>query len=251
MDLNGKRVLISRPRARAEECARALRDAGAQPVFFPVIEIAPPDDYVALDGALRNLAQYDWLIVTSVHAVDAFASRLQAVGVERLPRDLRVAAIGPRTARRLSELGLRSDHIPAKYNADGILPGLGGLAGRRFLLPQSDLARHTIAGAIRARGGLADEIVAYHTVPAHPDPSDMEALRAGLDLVTFASPSSVRNFVAMVSAAGLDAARLPGKPLIACLGPHTASAVKKAGLPVDIEAQEHTLAGLVVALKQA
>ena len=76
MNLIDKRILITRPRAQADELAKALIAQGAQPIFFPVIEIVPPNDFSDLDHALQNLDQYDWLILTSIHGVDAFFKRL-------------------------------------------------------------------------------------------------------------------------------------------------------------------------------
>ena len=249
MDLTRKRVLITRPRAQAEEFARALSDAGAEPVFFPMIEIAPPDDPAPLDEALRRLAYFDWLILTSVHGAEAVFVRMRALGIRRMPLHLRVAAVGPKTAARLSQERVPVDHVPARFTAESILAGVWHVAGRRFLLPQSDLARHTLAEAIRLAGGIAEEVIAYRTVMAHPKPTVTAALRAGMDIVTFASPSSVNSFLAALGESGLDARSLPGDPCIACIGPQTAAAAIGAGLPVHVEAQEHTMAGLVQALK--
>jgi uroporphyrinogen-III synthase len=251
MDLTRKRILITRPRAQAEEFARALSSEGAEPIFFPMIEIAALDDHTALDHALGRLAEYDWLILTSVHGAEALFARMRGVGIKSLPSHLRVAAVGPKTANRLSLEKVAVDHLPAKYTAEAVLAGLLPVHGKRFLLPQSNLARKSLAEGIRAAGGIADEIVAYRTVPARPKASLLEALRAGMDIVTFASPSSVNSFLAALGEYDLDARSLPGDPRIACIGPQTASAAIGAGFSVHVEAREHTMAGLVTALKNA
>jgi uroporphyrinogen III methyltransferase/synthase len=251
MDLTRKRILITRPRAQAAEFARALSSEGAEPIFFPMIEIAALADFAALDGALRRLDGYDWLILTSVHGAQAVFGRMRILGIKSLPTHLRVAAVGLKTAAWLSAEKVTVDLVPAKYTAEAVLSGLWDVTGRHFLLPQSDLARRTLAEGIRAAGGIPDEIVAYRTVPARPKPAVMDALRAGMDVVTFASPSSVNSFLAALSEYGLDPRSLPGNPCIACIGPQTALAAIGAGLPVHVEAQEHTLAGLVAALKKA
>src|SRR5688572_10673775 len=102
MDLTRKRMLITRPRAQAGEFARALSNEGAEPIFFPMIEIAALEDPSALDRALSRLDVYDWLVLTSVHGVDALFARMRVVGVNHLPSHIRVAAVGPKTAARLS-----------------------------------------------------------------------------------------------------------------------------------------------------
>ena len=245
MNLNGKRILITRPRRQADEFARALREAGAQPLLFPVIEIGPPPDPAALDAALQELASYDWLILTSVNGVQAVWERFAALGLPGVPPDVQVAAIGPKTAAALEQKGVRPDFVPPEYIAEAILPGLGELKGRRFLLARAELARPVLQFAIQAAGGTAHEIAAYRTLPTAPDAEAIQALRQGVDIITFTSSSTVTNFIALVEGAGLQPDALPGSPLIACIGPITAATARQAGLNVDIVAQDYTTEGLV------
>lgn len=243
-----KTVLITRPRHQAMSFATALAEAGFLPISFPVIEIRPVEDTTSLDGALRDLASYDWVVFTSVNGVEAFWGRKETLGIGGLPRDLRVAAIGPLTARALGQRGVQADFVPEAYVAESIPPGMGDLQGRRVLLPRADIARKALAVAIEAAGGHAHEIAVYRTLPARPDLEGLIALQRGVDIITFTSPSTVRNFVALVNGAGLDPRRLPGVPLIACIGPITASAAGQEGLDVGLIAEEFTTAGLAKAL---
>jgi uroporphyrinogen III methyltransferase/synthase len=246
MNLVGKRVLITRARAQAEEFAKALIAEGARPVFFPVIEIIPPDDFSDLDCALRNLDQYDWLVLTSVHGVDAFFKRLEVLAIEQIPLQLRMAAVGSRTAQCLSEHGISLDHVPDKYIPEAILSGLGeNIHGKRFLLPRSDLARTVLAIEIRSAGGIVDEVVAYRNIKGQPDISGINALRSGVDIITFTSPSTVWNFVDIVRKNGLDPLNLSGAPLFACIGPITKKAAEEAGFVNLVAAEKYTTDGLV------
>jgi uroporphyrinogen-III synthase len=93
-------------------------------------------------------------------------------------------------------------------------------------------------------------ITAYHTIPAYPDPNGIQALRSGVDIVTFTSGSTARNFITLVQNAGLDPFHLPGDPLISCIGPKTAMAVREAGFRVDVVAQDYTVEGLIAAIQQ-
>ena len=249
MNLINKRILITRPRAQAGEFANALIAAGARPIFFPVIEIVSLNDFSDLDSALLKIHTYDWLILTSVHGVDVFFKRLDALGIQHVPEGLRVAAIGPKTASCLSQHGVTVHFVPTEYIAEAILPGLGeDMSGKRFLLPQSDLARTMLANEIRSAGGVADEVVAYRTVPGQPDISGVNALRMGVDIITFTSPSAVHNFVAIVRNNGLDPLNLPGTPLFACMGPVTKMAAEEMGFCDPVVANEHTTAGLIEAI---
>jgi uroporphyrinogen-III synthase len=248
MDLSNKQILITRPKNQTAVFAEALRAAGAVPVDFPVIEIAPAEDTVALDRALQNLACYAWLVLTSANGVKAVWERLAALSLAGVPPGVHVAAIGPKTAAALQDCGVTPDFVPAEYVAEAILPGLGDLRGRWVLLPRADLARPALPEAIQSAGGMAHEIAAYRTLPARPEPAGLRALSSGVDLVTFTSSSTVRNFVALVRQAGLDPHNLPGGPRFACIGPITAATAHEEGLPVDIVATEYTTEGLLRAI---
>lgn len=249
MKLTNKRVLITRPRAQADEFAAALIAEGAQPIFFPVIEIIPPDDFSELDRALQNLDQYDWLILTSIHGVDAFFKRLKFLGIKEIPPQIRIAAVGSKTAQSLITLGTFPDHIPDEYIAEGILSGISkDISGKRFLLLQSNLARKVLSDQIRSAGGFADEVVAYHNIAGQPQASKLDDLRFGIDIITFTSPSTVKNFVDIVRENGLDSSNLPGNPLFACIGPITKKAAEEAGLTNLVMANEYTTAGLIQVL---
>jgi uroporphyrinogen III methyltransferase/synthase len=250
-----KRILITRPRAQAGAFAAGLKAAGFTPVFFPVIEIRPMEDTTALERALTELASYDWIVFTSVNGVDAVFDRPKTdptkLAASLRQAGIKSAAIGPKTAEALRRLGIEPDFIPAEYVAEAILPGLGDLHGRRVLLPRAEIARKALPEAIRRAGGSVDEIAVYRTLPAKPGRAGLAALRAGVDVVTLTSPSTVQNFVAIVRRAGLDPLKLPAHPLIACIGPITRRAAEDEGLPGLIAAKEYTTDGLIRAIRKA
>lgn len=250
MNLKNKRILVTRPREQASAFLRALARIGARPVPFPVIEIRPEPDTAALDRALSLLSSYQWLVLTSVNGVERVWERFSALGLKGTPAGVNIAAIGPKTAEALRRVGLTPDFVPEDYLAEAILPGLGEVKDRWVLLPRADLARPALPQAIQRAGGFAHEIVAYRTLPAQPDSAGVEALRQGVDVVTFTSSSTVRNFILLVRSAGLDARRLPGNPLFACIGPVTAQTAQEEGLPVAVVAEEYTAEGLLEALQR-
>ena len=245
------KILITRPRNQAETFAKNLAGAGFEPVFFPVIEIRPIEDNIALDRALEKLACYDWVVFTSVNGVQVVFDRLVhpvSMGKGAGEGAVRVAAIGPMTARALESRAVQPDFVPEDYVAEAILPGLGDLRGRWVLLPRAEIARPALPEAIVAAGGVPHEVAVYRTVLAEPDPEELDALKAGVDVIAFTSPSTVENFVAIARRVGLDPLDLPGAPRIACIGPITGQAAEAAGYGDLIVAEDYTTDGLVKAI---
>lgn len=244
------KILITRPRAQADDFAEKLRSAGFEAIFFPVIEIQPIEDNISLDMALDQLDRYEWVVFTSVNAVDVVFDKFS----HSLIRDgirVRFAAIGPKTAEALKARGVTPDFIPQEYVAEAILPGLGDLKNKWVLLPRAEIARKALPKAIVEAGGAAHEISVYKTLPTQPDPVGLASLKSGVDWITFTSPSTVQNFVELVRHQKLNPFQLAGNPKIACIGPITKSAANEEGFHVDLVAEEYTTEGLVNALLNA
>jgi uroporphyrinogen-III synthase len=245
-----KRILITRARAQADDFAENLRIAGFEPIFFPVIEIQPIEDNVPLERALSKVNCYDWVIFTSTNTVEIVFDRYSALLVgERT--GVRFAAIGPRTADVLQAYGVTPDFVPEEYVAESILPGLGDLMGKWVLLPLAEIARKALPEAICEAGGIAHEIAVYKTLPVQPSPEGLKALRAGVDVVTLTSPSTVQNFTAIARQYELNPMSLPGDPLFACIGPITEQAAREEGLVNLVTAKEYTMDGLIKAIRNS
>jgi uroporphyrinogen-III synthase len=250
-ELDGKRIVITRPRSQVDSFARELEALGANPITFPVIEIEEVEDPTSLDRALTKLSCYEWLVLTSVNGVEKVWERLNFLGLnEGFPQNMHVAAIGPKTAAALRAHGITPDFVPQEYVAEAIVPGMGNLHDCWVLLPRADIARPALAEAILQAGGIAHEIAAYRTAQGVPNAQAFESLRAGVDLITFTSSSTVINFVKVVREAGLDPLNLPGNPSVACIGPITAQTAKQQGFQVAIVASEYTTKGLCYAISR-
>lgn len=244
LPLSGRRIVVTRSRAQAGAFCQRLSDLGAEPIAIPTIAFAPlPNE--RLDAALRQLDQYNWLIFTSANAVDFFC---QVVSGD-LPAGLRVAASGSATASKLQERGITPDFVPAEFVGEKLAAGLGDLRGQRVLLPRARLGRPEIVAQLQAQGAVVDDIPLYDTVAAAAEAVALERLRAGVDAITFASPSSVHNFVQMLDEAHLDGAhRQLDQAFIVCIGPITAAAARECGFAVHAVPGEYTIDGLTAAL---
>jgi len=255
------KVLITRPRAQADDFAEKLRTAGFEPIFFPVIEIQPIQNNVALERALEKLNCYEWAVFTSVNTVEVVfdviarseATKQSPVETWRLLRHTtarsdispRVAAIGPKTAKALRKYGVEPNFIPDEYVGEAILSGLGDVKGKWVLFPRAEIARKELPEAIANADGIVHEIVVYRTLPAEMDMDGLNALKSGVDVVTFTSASTVENFIAIVKQNGLDPLNLPGNPVFACIGPITEQAARDEGFQNIVVAKEYTTEGLM------
>jgi uroporphyrinogen-III synthase len=302
LPLKNLRVLVGRTRHQASALSRELRKLGATVLEIPFIEIRKPKSFKALDAALKSLAEYDWLILTSVNGVEAMWNRLAKLKLDYAdlragaradfradtrtdarahlrtapltqareghdfsravsrkkparalaPEDrLRIAAIGPATKNAIERRGRKVDVVPKEYVAESIVRSLRTRVKRkRVLLVRAKVARDVIPRELRKAGAHVDVIEAYETVVPQ---SSRKQLRNALrnprrrpHLVTFTSSSTVRNFVALLGEReSLEGIRL------ASIGPVTSSTLRELGLPVDLQAKQFTIPGLVKAIVRA
>lgn len=249
--LSGKRIVITRARSQAAGLARSIEELGGLVVEFPTIEIQPPRDIRPLDEAIGRLNSYDWLMFTSANGVERFFARMAFFkrSVNEL-KDVRIAAIGPETARRLQLAGVKSCLMPATYLAEGILNELPSesLRGKRVLIPRAAKAREILPETLRQWGAEVDVVEAYQTVLPKADTGKLKEMlrRRAIDMVTFTSSSTVVNFARLFDGQRLSDI-LAGTP-IASIGPITKSTVEELGGVAAVTAREFTVAGLVCAM---
>ncbi len=246
--LFGRRIAVTRAREQASDLIARLNGLGAECLECPSIRVVPPDDWTRLDAAIENLDRYRWIVFTSVNGVRFFFQRLFALGKDaRRLGGLHTAVIGPATARRLAEFGISSDIVPDTYRAESVVAAFAGrdLKGERILLPRAAEARTVLPEELSKMGAEVDEIAVYHTVPDDSGSRMLiEALEnRSIDMVTFTSSSTVRNFKAMLPADGF--AELLKGVTVASIGPITTETATRLGFHVDLTAPEFTIDGLV------
>ncbi len=250
--LFGKRVLMTRAKEQAGELADRLAGYGAEPIEAPTIKIVPPLDWAPVDQAISEIGTYNWIIFTSVNGVDRFMTRLWAKGLDaRCLAGRGICCIGPRTAQELERFGIRADVMPAEYQAEGVLAALNrqDITNSRILIPRAEVARELLPDELRAAGAHVAVVAVYRTLISDQDSGGwrQELMDHRIHVVTFASSSTVRNFVAMLG--GIDAVRpLLQSVKIACIGPITAKTAAEYGLTVSIMPSENTIPALVDAI---
>lgn len=251
--LSGRRILVTRPQAQAGDLKRALEAEGAEVVDVPVIRIVPLEDSREVDRAIGRLDRYAWVVFTSQNGVEAFCRRVEETTGDLRPlARARLAAIGPGTARALRARGLGVHLSPQEYRAEALVDELvrQGVGGLSILIPRAEAARPVLPEGLRRAGARVDVVAVYRTEVDHSARDRLLGhIGSGrVDAVTFTSGSAVRAWVDLL---GQGVAGSPRRPLVACIGPVTASAARDYGLPVDVVAREYTVSGLVEALCEA
>ena len=244
--LFGTTVLAARPEHQNERLAETLEGLGAQVLRQPAIRIEPPDNWNPVDDAIKDLSRFDWLVFSSANGVRFFLQRVMRRSDIRSLATSKLAAIGPATAKALGEFHLRADLVPDTYRAEALAEALAEQAqqGKSFLLLRASRGREVLSEMLSDAGGSVRQIVTYHSVDVNE--ADEELLdriqSGGVDWVLATSSAIAHSLVRLLG-------RPPGR--VASISPITSQSLRDAGWPVDAEAREYTMDGLVQAILAA
>ncbi len=251
LPLFGKRILVTRAKHQANELSRYLLERGAIAIEMPVIRIVPPPNWRKLDQSILKLKNYDWIVFTSVNAVEMFWKRLRSLNLDaRQFAEIRIGVIGPATARAVEERGLYPDYLPKTFTSQGFLARLSkkDIDGQRIILPRADIASDELAKGLTKLGASVHQVTAYETtmVKSGVTPGKRLLLKGEIDVITFTSASTVNSLLAILGQRG----EVIKRTKLACIGPNTAAALNQKGLKANIIAKEHTIPGLVSAIEE-
>lgn len=244
--LFGRRIAVTRTRAQSSALLDALRELGADAYELPTIRIAPPSEKRAFVEALAEVRGYDWIVFTSPNGVEAFFNAFYTAYEDA--RDLggaHIAVIGSGTERKVREYRFGIDLMPGEFVAESLLEEFKKLdiEHLRILLPRAAGARELLAIELENLGAIVDDVAVYETVPETEDVAGgiRRFREEGADMISFTSGSTAANFMKL----GLP---MPEGIKTASIGPITSREMLKLGLPVDLEAPQHQIAGLVEAI---
>lgn len=257
--LAGKRIVVTRAQEQAEELTALLERAGATIISLPMVRFAETGNTAELDSAVAGLGHFDWVIFTSANAVRFFFRRarfleehkkLSGKSARSAPQ---YAVVGSATQKALEEEDLHGAYAPQTSGATAATLATElavRVAGKRVLVPRSDIANGELLAALRKAGATVTAVEAYRTAPPQSlDGAALQMLRSGeVDAVTFFSPSAFHNFARFLGAGGLE--ELRDRVALAAIGPTTAAAIRNAGIEVAVEATESSADSLVAALEQ-
>lgn len=242
--LFGKRILVTRARAQASQFADLLEANGAEVIQFPTIEIRP----LEIDSAkIPSPDQYDWVIFTSVNAVEIYYTHLREKGKDtRVFGGCSICAVGPKTVEALNCIGIYPDFVPSHASGKVVATEIEDVQGKKILLPRAKIATADLPNTLHKRGAYVDDIPLYDTVKVATENSDIiekDLLEGNVDFVTFTSSSTVTNFLEMFPPH--TAKDLLAHVRVAVIGPTTEATAVEHGVRVDVVAKEATIESLV------
>ncbi len=245
LPLKGTRVVVTRPRERAGTLSDRLRALGAEVWEHPCIETGLIPGPLVDGSVLRDLGRYQWLALTSPAGVDYLWKALLEQGKDvRALGGVKLAAIGPGTARALEQHGLRADYVPEVYDAAHL--GAGIPAEGRVLLLRAKGGSPALTDCLSERNIAFDDVACYETRYGRPRSRELreQVEQGGVDIVTFTSASTVKGFVSSVGE-DADLTRIVG----VCIGEQTAAEARRFGIPVRV-ARRATLDALIDTIRE-
>ncbi|PSB09240.1 uroporphyrinogen-III C-methyltransferase [Pleurocapsa sp. CCALA 161] len=256
LPLVNKTILVTRAAEQSSKFTYLLQQQGATVVEMPALTITPPSNWSALDRAIANLADFQWLVLTSANGVNYFFERLNYLGYDaRALGKIKIAVVGRKTAGVLQTRKLNPDFIPPNYVADSMVEHFPeALAGQKLLFPRVETGgRDILVQELTTQGAEVVEVAAYQSqCPQQIDKLAWQALQQlEIDVITFASSKTVKNFDQLLQQQ-LKSANIKDNLLdqvcIASIGPQTSKTCQELLGRVDLEAAEYTLEGLTTAI---
>lgn len=240
--LKNKTILITRPKDQVSEFSQLIRQYGGNPVDLPSTEIKPVESWYKVDRAIRKITSFHWVLFTSANGVHFFLSRMRVRGIPFPGSGVKVAAVGNKTAKKLEELNIKVDYIPARFSGAHLARELQIHKGDKILIPRGNKGKKSLVEQLVEKGAVPVDLRVYHTVYYQLENSEIrDVLQRDIDVFTFTSPSTVEVFDQRVKNLNISLKN----PVIACIGHITQKALQDRGYKVDIVPSEHTLEGML------
>ncbi|MDD5757778.1 MAG: uroporphyrinogen-III C-methyltransferase [Desulfobulbaceae bacterium] len=256
--LLGKRIMVTRTRDQASDLVLQLEELGADCVEFATIALEPPDTWDEIDLAVDTISRFDWLLFTSINAIQFFFQRLFARQMDaRTLCNIKIAAVGVATAAELQKYGLKADLLPSKeFTGEGLAETLikQGAGTSRFLLPRALKANEALPDILRQAGAEVTVAPVYQNIRPKGREAALrqEFIDHAIDMVTFTSSSTFTNFIYMLNPKDdAEMRQLLQGVKIASIGPVTGKAIIKKGLTIDVQPSEcYSIATMVQSITE-
>ena len=207
-DLQGCRVLVTRPVAQAETLCKRITQDGGVAVQLPTLAIEAIQDELSQQRC-QSAAGYDWIIFISRNAVEHGHHCLPA----HLPSSVKIAAIGKATTSTLKESGLFVDlEAGGTGTSESLLaePELAEIKGQRILIMRGEGGRELLAETLRERGAEVDYADLYRRVRPPVISGELSSLLDdGIDILTITSGETLDNLLTLAAEEQRDITHLP------------------------------------------
>jgi uroporphyrinogen III methyltransferase/synthase len=252
--LAGKRIVNTRAKAQARELSDRLRACGAEVIELPTIEIVPASPGGELDREISALEKYEWLLFTSTNSVDVFIKRVLALRYDlNALKNIRIASIGPGTTGALEGYKIKPTLTARDSVGEGFAASLREFTDwnrKKVLLPRAEKARDIVPDTLSKLGADLTVVTVYRTVATKGiDRSVVEIITTNrYDCIAFTSSSTFENLVKIIGHDTFEKI----KPVLkaASIGPATSETIREAGIEPIVEAEVHTISGLVEAIAE-
>lgn len=251
--LNGKRILVTRPAHQAQKLCNLLKEAGAEVFCLPLLTIGAPKSWKDFDAAFKSLSEYQWIIFASANAVESTIERAQALKLVESLHKIEIACVGKATAACLEELGLTPSVVPNNFVAESLIEQLKKKGPGKALWPKTTKGRLLIKDDLEKLGWKVDVVHSYITEgPEDPHACARELANMlrekNIDVITLTSSETVLQLHAINDMCKTEFSTSIDKLKLAVIGPETAKTCQTLFSRVDIQAEEYSMKGLVEAL---
>lgn len=245
--LDGIRVLVTRPRERAEELCFLLEDEGAEVMALPLLELMPPENPRPLQAAAEQVQRYRWVFLTSPSSAQAFHEALREAGtLDRVPR-LKLAVVGPGTAKAARALGWEPAAEAETTTGTGLFERVREELEPQdeVLLPAAQEGRKELESALLEQGLRVTRVAAYRSEGRSLSDEQRQEIKAQPPhAVLFGSPRTAEVFLEE-----LEGARdVLAKAKVVAIGPTTSNALGSLGISVAAVAERPTASDWVEAV---
>ncbi|SCI43390.1 MULTISPECIES: uroporphyrinogen-III C-methyltransferase [unclassified Romboutsia] len=247
--LFGKNIMVTRSRTQSSSIVEKIMDLGGNPIEIPTIKIKKIDNNFELENEINNIKEYTYLVLTSKNGVEIFFDKLEEMSLDvRSLANIKVCAIGSATAKEIKSRGINPDIVPEKFVAESLFDELKNKLRKedKILIPRAKNARDYLIDKLSEICTVKE----IHTYESVIDTSKKEEIldileNEQLDYITFASSSTVRNFVEIIGKDNLD--KISSSKVIS-IGPITSATAKELNINVYKEAEKATIDKIVEAI---
>ena len=247
LPLKGKTIVITRTVEQSKESASALTSLGANIIIVPTLEIVPPTDWTKFDSVVAHPEKIDFVIFTSVHAVQMFSKRCHEIGALINYNRTKVVAVGNKTSSHCHKHNISVSIVPDNFSAEGVIEALSkyNLKNKVVFIPRSAIGREDLPKGLKDLGAIIKSVPVYNvSIPTGDRLKEnlTELNSANVDLFIFTSPSTFENFLQIANVK--NPFQYFCKFDVAAIGPTTKEAIESKKVKVIILPDEYTINGL-------